>query len=106
MTSLTQIVDTCMYHNSASDDGFGPGERDDFIADVDLTSTIISRYVTQITNMPDSISRSSVVYAFRIEMGAGTCATISVVAKLMYVESMLPCSQPRNLPSNRYCVSI
>jgi len=106
VTSLSQVVYVSMYHNSAADNRVGSGEGDFLVRDVDLCDTCINGgHVAKVASVSVRVGGGTMLLAVRVEVGASTCTTVCVIAKLVYMEAMLTRSQTCQCSGDVYRVA-
>ncbi|EER35420.1 superoxide dismutase [Candida tropicalis MYA-3404] len=84
-TTFTIVIFTSMNNNGSTKDvvNFNQG-----VFDLTFSNTIgISGNVTQVTNVTDVISWTTVFFTFRVEVRTSRSTTIGVVTELMDVET-------------------
>lgn len=88
VTALSEIIDTTVDDDSASENRLGSNQRNELILDrADGITSGVSREVAEITNVTGFVGGCTMGLAERVEVAAGRGAAIGIVAKLVHVEA-------------------
>lgn len=90
MSALAQIIRTRMHHDGASEHALRPNQLDVLVRNGALGIALAVRLeVAQITDVALGVVGGAVGFAKRVEVRAGACAAVGVVAELVDVHATL-----------------